>query len=110
VVGQPPFDSIMTTPTILVRQMLEMASDDLPERWQKSWHDMEAVSPGEASNDTLQSWLEAIYFDGERREDFNKEEIRQLGRLIANMLRFEPCSRASAEEILHDPWFEGAEQ
>jgi serine/threonine-protein kinase SRPK3 len=99
----------MTTPTILVRQMLGMASDDLPERWQKSWRDMEAASPGEVSKVTLQSWLEDMYFDGERREDFDREEIRQLGRLVAKMLRFEPCSRASAEEILHDSWFKDAE-
>jgi serine/threonine protein kinase len=86
-----------------------MASDDLPERWKKAWDDMQAASPGEVSYDTLQSWLEEMYFDGDRREDFSREEIRQLGRLIEKMLRFEPGSRASAEEILHDPWFLDAE-
>lgn len=56
----------MITPTILVRQMLETASGNLPERWQKAWSDMEAASPGDVSNNTLQSWLEEVYFDGER--------------------------------------------
>lgn len=39
----------------------------------------------------------------------SREEIRQLSRVIAKMLYFEPGSRASAEEILHDPWFEDAQ-
>ncbi|KAF2277201.1 serine protein kinase [Westerdykella ornata] len=107
VVGQPPFDSIMTTPTVLVRQMLEMASDELPERWQQTWCAMDSASPGEQSDYTLQGWLEEMYFDGERNEDLTQEDIRKVGELVRRMLRFEPSMRASAKEILQDSWFQG---
>ncbi|KAF2628840.1 kinase-like protein [Macroventuria anomochaeta] len=105
VVGQPLFDSVMTTPTILVRQMLEMASDELPERWQAKWRVMEAASPGEESVYSLQAWLEEMYFDGERSEDLSREDILRVGALIRSMLRFEPCARASSKDILQDSWF-----
>ena len=97
----------MTTPTILVRQMLEIASDGLPERWQQTWHAMDSASPGEKSGYTLQEWLEEMYFDGERNEDLTREDILKVGELVRRMLRFEPFMRASAREILQDPWFKG---
>ncbi|KAE9962257.1 hypothetical protein BLS_000588, partial [Venturia inaequalis] len=75
VVGQPPFDSFLTTPTILVRQMLEMANDELPERWQQKWRAMDSAAPGERSGYTPQQWLEEIYFDGERNDDLTREDI-----------------------------------
>lgn len=97
----------MTTPTILVRQMLEMASDGLPERWQQKWPAMDSESPGEKSGYTLQEWLEEMYFDGERNEDLTREDILKVGELVRRMLRFEPSLRASAREILQDSWFKG---
>ncbi|CAI6342237.1 unnamed protein product [Periconia digitata] len=107
VVGQPPFDSIMTTPTVLVRQMLEMCSDDLPERWQQSWRAIDNKAAGENSNYTLQQWLEEMYFDGERNEDLTRDDIIKVGELVGGMLRFEPSTRTSAREVLQDPWFNG---
>jgi len=95
----------MVTPTILVRQMLEMASDGLPERWQQLWRVMDGASPEESSGYTLQGWLEEMYFDGERNEDLTREDMVKVGELVRKMLRFEPSSRASAREILQDPWF-----
>ena len=97
----------MTTPTILVRQMLEMSSDGLPERWQQSWCVMDSKTPGEKSNYTLQEWLEEMYFDGERNEDLTREDILKVGELVRRMLRFEPSMRTSAREILQDSWFKG---
>ena len=97
----------MVTPPILVRQMLEMASDGLPERWQPIWCAMDGASPGESSGDTLQGWLEETYFDGERKEDLTREDIVKVGELVSRMLRFEPSSRASAAEIVRDAWFQG---
>ncbi|KAF2420196.1 kinase-like protein [Tothia fuscella] len=105
VVGQPPFDSFMTTPTILVRQMLEMANDELPERWQQTWRAMDSASPGEKSGYTLQEWLEEMYFDGERNDDLTREDILKVGKLVRSILQFEPAKRASAEELLQDSWF-----
>ncbi|RDI86977.1 hypothetical protein Vi05172_g3209 [Venturia inaequalis] len=107
VVGQPPFDSFLTTPTILVRQMLEMANDELPERWQQKWRAMDSAAPGERSGYTPQQWLEEIYFDGERNDDLTREDILNVGRLVRSMLLFEPSNRASTEEILQDSWFKG---
>lgn len=107
VVGQPPFDSFMITPTILVRQMLEMANDELPERWQRTWRAMDSASPGEKSGYTLQEWLEEIYFDEEKNQDLTREDILKVGQIVRSMLQFEPSKRASAGEVLRDSWFEG---
>ncbi|KAI9927245.1 hypothetical protein MW887_003632 [Aspergillus wentii] len=100
--GQPPFDSFMVTPPILVGQMLETASDALPERWQDKW---KAMDDGSAEGTGLQEWLEEVYFDG-RDKDLTKEDIVQLGRIVARLLYFEPSSRASARDILDEPWLE----
>ncbi|QDS72140.1 hypothetical protein FKW77_004169 [Venturia effusa] len=105
IVGQPPFDSSMITPTILVRQMLETVDDELPDRWQQTWRTMDSASPGEESGSTLQEWLEEMYFDGERNSDLTRGDISHVGRLVRRMLRLEPSKRASAEEILRDSWF-----
>ncbi|KKA16432.1 Uncharacterized protein T310_9975, partial [Rasamsonia emersonii CBS 393.64] len=104
-VGQPPFDSFLITPTILVGQMREMATDALPERWQDLWKTMDDKAAAEISGPALQEWLEDMYFDGERNEDLTKGDIAKLGQIIGKLLRFEPSTRASAREILNDPWF-----
>ncbi|KAJ9203259.1 hypothetical protein DTO164E3_2730 [Paecilomyces variotii] len=106
-VGQPPFDSFLITPTILVGQMRETASDALPERWQEAWKTMDDKAATEESGPSLQEWLEDMYFDGERKEDLTKEDIAKLAQIIGKLLRFEPSTRASAREILGDPWFNG---
>jgi serine/threonine-protein kinase SRPK3 len=97
----------MTTPTILVRQMLEMSNDELPERWQQTWRAMDSASTGEKSGYTLQGWLEEMYFDGERNDELTQEDILKVGKLMRSMLRFEPSKRASAKEMLQDSWFKG---
>ncbi|KAJ5547573.1 hypothetical protein N7513_004807 [Penicillium frequentans] len=105
--GQPPFDTFLITPPILISQMHEMASDDLPERWQKIWDKMDkgdgvtAESPGT----NLQEWLEELYFDGRHLPDLTREDIVRLGKIIGSLLCFEPSARASARQILDDPWF-----
>jgi len=95
----------MTTPTILVRQMLEMANDELPERWRQTWRAMDSASPGEKSGYTLQEWLEEMYFDGERNDDLTQEDILKVGKLVRSKLQFEPFKRALAKEMLKDSWF-----
>lgn len=97
----------MTTPTILVRQILEMVNDELPGRWQQTWRHMNSASPGEKSGSTLQEWLEEMYFDGERNNDLTQEDILKVGKLVRSMLRLEPSKRASAKEMLQDSWFRG---
>ena len=48
-----------------------------------------------------------MYFDGERNKDLTREDILKVGELVRRMLRYEPSMRASAREILQDPWFKG---
>ncbi|KAH9821387.1 kinase-like protein [Teratosphaeria destructans] len=104
--GQPPFDSIMITPRLLVRQMLESTQDVLPERWEAAWQAMIPPPADVEDCSSLQEWLEEIYFDNENLLDgLSREDIRELGRLIKLMLRLEPTARASAGEVLELPWF-----
>ncbi|OJD15291.1 CMGC protein kinase [Emergomyces pasteurianus Ep9510] len=105
--GQPPFDNFLITPTILVGQMREMASDDLPKRWQGIWDTMNA-GDGRATENTgpsLQEWLEEVYFEGLESPDLTREDIVRLGQIIGRLLQFEPSARASARQVLDDPWF-----
>ncbi|CRG82799.1 Dual specificity protein kinase KNS1 [Talaromyces islandicus] len=104
-VGQPPFDSVLTTPAILVSQMQEMASDPLPVRWKDLLETTHSKSPADIAGPTLQQWLEEMYFDGERKQNLTKADIVKLGYIIGKLLLFEPSTRASAREIPNDPWF-----
>jgi serine/threonine-protein kinase SRPK3 len=96
----------MTTPAILVRQMLETVSDDLPDRWKRDWHAMKETLSDNSSTCSLQDWLEEMYFDGERREDMSPEDIMRVGVLIRSMLRMEPSVRAPARAVVRDAWFQ----
>ncbi|PGH01512.1 hypothetical protein GX51_05199 [Blastomyces parvus] len=106
-VGQPPFDTFMITPTILVGQLREMATDDLPERWQEKWNTMNAGDgmTTESCGSNLQEWLEEVYFDGRPSPDLIREDIGRLGQIIGRLLHFEPSARASARQVLNDSWF-----
>jgi serine/threonine-protein kinase SRPK3 len=97
----------MITHPVLVRQMQEMASDVLPARWHNSWDTMKEKDSGtpEPPGYGLQEWLEKVYFDGARKQNATPEVITRLGQAIGKLLYFEPCARASAREVLDDPWF-----
>ncbi|KAL2834013.1 kinase-like domain-containing protein [Aspergillus pseudoustus] len=101
---QPPFDSFMITPSIHIGQMREMASDDLPRRWQKM-ADMickdDMLEPGSPGLN-LQEWLEEIYFDGPHNQDLGRDGIARLGQIIARLLCFEPSARASVKDVLDE--------
>ncbi|KAL2862713.1 kinase-like domain-containing protein [Aspergillus lucknowensis] len=104
--GQPPFDSFMITPPILIEQMRELASDDFPRRWQEmadtvyKKEEAETESPGP----NLHEWLQEVYFERSITPDLDKADIERLGQIIARLLRFEPSTRASAREVLEDQW------
>ncbi|EKV15731.1 hypothetical protein PDIP_39370 [Penicillium digitatum Pd1] len=106
-VGQPPFDTFLITPTILVGQMREMATDEIPERWQDKWNTMNTgdVMATESTGPNLQEWLEEVYFDGPLSPDLTREDIVRLGQIVGRLLHFEPSARASARQVLDDPWF-----
>ncbi|EKV16882.1 Protein kinase [Penicillium digitatum PHI26] len=107
-VGQPTFDTFMITPTLLVGQMQEMASDDLPNRWHEIWDKMNGDNDELTDNPapTLQEWLEELYFGSPQSLDLTREDIVSLGRIIGKLLRFELSARASAKQALDDPWFD----
>ncbi|PYI03357.1 kinase-like protein [Aspergillus sclerotiicarbonarius CBS 121057] len=104
-VGQPPFDSLFTTPKNLVDQMQQITNEALPERWQDIREKLPGGAIMESSGPGLQEWLEQVYFDGEQNADLTKEDIVKLGQIIQRLLRFEPSARASVKELLNDPWF-----
>ncbi|CAI7614278.1 unnamed protein product [Penicillium viridicatum] len=106
-VGQPPFDTFLITPAILVGQMREMATDELPERWQHKWNTMNTgdVMATESTGPNLQEWLEEVYFDSPLSPDLTREDIVRLGRILGRLLHFEPSARASAKQVLDDRWF-----
>jgi serine/threonine-protein kinase SRPK3 len=97
----------MATPDSVVNEMLETALDELPQRWREKWQNMDSTWTGDKKENILQKWLEEVYFDGKRREDFTREDIVKVGALVHRLLRFEPSTRASAQEVLRDPWFDG---
>ncbi|KAJ5240623.1 uncharacterized protein N7469_002214 [Penicillium citrinum] len=105
-VGQPPFDTFLLTPRILIGQMCEMASDDLPKRWQESFDTMNEGTSDEDTALDLQKWLEEVYFGGPHNNDLTRDDISRLGLIIGKLLYFEPSARASTRQILDDPWFQ----
>ncbi|QQK43759.1 Protein kinase [Penicillium digitatum] len=78
-VGQPTFDTFMITPTLLVGQMQEMASDDLPNRWHEIWDKMNGDNDELTDNPapTLQEWLEELYFGSPQSLDLTREDIQE---------------------------------
>jgi serine/threonine-protein kinase SRPK3 len=67
---------------------------------------MKETLPSQDSTSSLQSWLEEMYFDGERNEDMSREDIVRVDVLIGSMLRLEPSARASPKAVLRDAWFQ----
>lgn len=88
--------------------MQEIASDDLTERWNKIWETMKGDDdePTDNAVPNLQEWLEELYFDSPQSPDLTREDIVKLGQIIGSLLRFEPSARASAKQVLDDPWFD----
>ena len=113
--GQPPFDVVMLSPDVLMRQMKELATDRVPERWiarsnrlkaSLGEHDTRSEDPAEPVNDqALQQWLEEVYFDEEKTAELSREELQKVGDLMRQMLWLEPSRRATALSLLQDKWF-----
>lgn len=107
----------------LVQEQLDMSGDSLPERWRAMHNEIDAASSEGSMSNTLQGWLEKIYFPGggashkymTRNEDrhceyFSRKEIQQAATVIRRMLRMDPDDRVTARDILLDPWFTGQER
>ena len=70
-----------------------------------AWRAMMSIEARGESVQPLQKWLNEVYFDGKREAELTQEDIMKVGELVRRMLRLEPSARASAEQILQDPWF-----
>ncbi|KAF2235377.1 serine protein kinase [Viridothelium virens] len=93
ITGQPPFDSIMATNETLLQQMIESIGE-LPPMWQdKVPHDH-----SQKDTSTLQEWLEELVFDVDHPPEFRQEEVKEIGSLIGQLMRFNPSERISAGE------------
>ncbi|EMD59249.1 hypothetical protein COCSADRAFT_347787 [Bipolaris sorokiniana ND90Pr] len=99
ITGQPPFDTFLITPPILVSQMLEMSGDTLPDCWQKQWYAINSKQLSDDEDRSFQSWLE---------QDLSKEDIIRVGALVGSMIRLEPSARASVNTVLQDAWFQAS--
>jgi hypothetical protein len=97
---------MFASPSSVAGDMLESTDDYLPERWHEKYRTIVGDWTGEKSDNHLQEWLEEIYFDNRKRQYFTRQDIVKIGKLVGMLLRFEPSMRASADEILRDPWFE----
>lgn len=106
----------MLTPGILITQMKEKATDQLPKQWRERADSLieQSKRPGDPVYEeetstggiTLQQWLEELYFDGSKTAELTREDVRKLGDLIGRMLRFEPSSRETASSLLKHAWFD----
>lgn len=94
-----------TRPASLVSQMMDLTSDTLPERWKGQWPATKAASVFGNTGQTLQSWLEKVYLEGNKSKDFSQKDIEKVGEIVGQLLVFEPNARASAADVLRDPWF-----
>lgn len=75
IVGPSLFDS-MATPPLFVRQILEII-DEFPDRWQEKWRTLDTALLNEVPPYSWQEWLEEMYFEGARREDFSREDLQK---------------------------------
>lgn len=94
------------TPPVVIGQMIERTSDELPTRWQAKWHAMQQDEPQKNGGLTLKKWLEELYFDSYRQAEFTPEEVAEITKVIAAMLRLEPSLRATPSESLAQAWFQ----
>ncbi|KAG6120001.1 hypothetical protein E4U14_004337 [Claviceps sp. LM454 group G7] len=106
VTGQPPFDTVAMTPALVVGQMIEVTSDEVPSKWQAKWHAMQQEAPEQDGSFTLKKWLQDVYFDSNKQAEFTPEEVTDIYEVVASMLRFEPSLRATPSESLARAWFQ----
>ncbi|KAG6044892.1 hypothetical protein E4U33_001465 [Claviceps sp. LM78 group G4] len=102
----PPFDTVAMTPALIVGQIIEVTSEEVPSKWQAKWHAMEQEAPEQDGGFTLKKWLQDVYFDSDKLAEFTPEEVSDIYRVVAAMLRFEPSLRATPSESLARAWFQ----
>ncbi|KAI0115513.1 kinase-like domain-containing protein [Nemania sp. FL0031] len=111
VAGQPPIDSLTRGRALLVGQMMEFCGE-VPDRWRGKLYRMGIRRAESTSNPPymLLEWLEKILsltFNDNKVAQFTRQDLVKVCELVAGLMKFEPSSRASAKEIMNDPWFGG---
>ncbi|KAK7548299.1 hypothetical protein IWX91DRAFT_351984 [Phyllosticta citricarpa] len=103
--GHPPFEGLLSSPARHVREILSTIGGKIPEQWQQK---------AKKRNIPLQVWEDS---DNEytiqaqfqeycpRHESWSTEDAWKMGELVEKMLVLGTAARASAREILADPWF-----
>ncbi|KAJ8127684.1 hypothetical protein O1611_g5952 [Lasiodiplodia mahajangana] len=103
--GHELFPAYMALIETVVAQMVDLAPDKLPGRWEEQWRDMEkkkGLRPlYEGKPPTLHELLEKAYFDRGRHPQLTKQDLTKIGDLIGPMLEYEPSARPSAEKVLN---------
>ncbi|KAK7530128.1 hypothetical protein IWX50DRAFT_557897, partial [Phyllosticta citricarpa] len=82
---------------------------DIPQLWCRKWTPIELRPPPRPSGRPLQEQLEEISSANGKTPGLSREEMANVGELIGKMLRIDPSERASAAELLEDPWFRDAQ-
>jgi hypothetical protein len=54
---------------------------------------------------SLSSWLYETYYNVERKAEFTKEDLRQLGDLLSRVMCYLRADRMSTHDILKHEWF-----
>jgi serine/threonine protein kinase len=100
------------TPYSLVNEMTGTTGEGLLERWQPAWNAIIKEKERDGAPEfgkPLQDLLKQQYRSGPKDTELNEEELFKFGEIIRRLLRLDPAARASAREILQDPWFHDAE-
>lgn len=108
--GLPPLTSFSPTRKDIVEDMMRCCSDELPLRWQRKFHavglsELKPIKYDPDKPKALPLWLVKDYVNLREVPVFTRHDIVRVGELITRMLKFEPASRATAEETLSDGWF-----
>ncbi|KAK8238670.1 kinase-like protein, partial [Phyllosticta capitalensis] len=86
-----------------------LVPQEIPERWRGQLGGLERAAESSGELDVRNS-LKQLYFncpfDFQGAERFSRKDIIKVGELVSRMLRLEPAERATAAEILEDPWWD----
>ncbi|KAF2218775.1 kinase-like domain-containing protein [Elsinoe ampelina] len=112
--GQHPFDGITTRREELVKEMIEKLGP-LPKRWDELHRKLppvgelhltaEDIADGWGKTYTLDEWVDACYYHRDSPQDLGSGGLDDLKRILRSLLRYEPSERATAAEIVQDPFF-----
>ncbi|KAK8154053.1 kinase-like domain-containing protein [Phyllosticta citribraziliensis] len=102
-------------------ETLDRISREIPESWQEEWQAFKKQRRMFREEDYVKEYhriyentvaheLRKSYFDEHYDEDeadvFSMKDINRVSKLIERLMRLEPSERASAAEILADPWWD----